>query len=303
MPTVTACSNLQEYLARYESDRFNLRVPAFGRRSGQQQPDPDLAGAGDRSYQVQYKTNLTDSVWLTAPGSVWVTGGQGYYSAQRLNPRLLSRARYPIKLFYEPIIHSKRPDRTPSVPAKRNRAFTLVELLVVLAILGPADRHVVAGPGGDQNQLQKIQCLSNLHQLYAAVRCMRVTSIMVSDLVHAGRRLASGECAQSELYGRYVFARMATRNKQNPSVLYGRRWSGRFRFRVLGTMIKTWGIYMRRFYRRRESHVVSGLLQFERHNQYIKLGVVFLPDIISNGLSGNVRSSMNLIPHGQCRSQ
>jgi hypothetical protein len=39
-----------------------------------------------KSYQVQYKTNLTDSVWLTAPGSVWVTGGQGYYSAPAAQP-------------------------------------------------------------------------------------------------------------------------------------------------------------------------------------------------------------------------
>ncbi|HTY88616.1 MAG TPA: hypothetical protein VMB80_14205 [Candidatus Acidoferrum sp.] len=45
-----------------------------------------------RSYQVQYKTNLTDSVWLTAPGNVWVLGGQGYYLAPAAQPHLFYRA-------------------------------------------------------------------------------------------------------------------------------------------------------------------------------------------------------------------
>jgi Tol biopolymer transport system component len=44
-----------------------------------------------KSYQVEYKTNLTDSVWLTAPGNVWVTGGQGYYLAPAAQPHTFYR--------------------------------------------------------------------------------------------------------------------------------------------------------------------------------------------------------------------
>jgi hypothetical protein len=44
-----------------------------------------------KSYQIQYKTNLTDSVWLTAPGGVWVAGGQGYYIAPAAQPHCFYR--------------------------------------------------------------------------------------------------------------------------------------------------------------------------------------------------------------------
>jgi Tol biopolymer transport system component len=44
-----------------------------------------------KSYQVEYTTNLTDSVWLTAPGNVWVTGWQGYYIAPAAQPHCFYR--------------------------------------------------------------------------------------------------------------------------------------------------------------------------------------------------------------------
>jgi Tol biopolymer transport system component len=44
-----------------------------------------------KSYQIQYKTNLTDSVWLTALGSVWVMGGQGYYLVPAAEPHCFYR--------------------------------------------------------------------------------------------------------------------------------------------------------------------------------------------------------------------
>src|ERR1017187_2128841 len=39
-----------------------------------------------KSYQIQYKTNLNDPVWLTAPGNVSVTGSQGSYLAPAATP-------------------------------------------------------------------------------------------------------------------------------------------------------------------------------------------------------------------------
>jgi Tol biopolymer transport system component len=49
---------------------------------------PAVAG---KSYQVQYQTNLTDFVWLAAPGNVWVMGGQGYYIAPAAQPHSFYR--------------------------------------------------------------------------------------------------------------------------------------------------------------------------------------------------------------------
>jgi Tol biopolymer transport system component len=79
-------SNLQEYLAGTSPIdstsvfRLSAAAPANNTLT---LTWPAVSG---KSYQVQYKTNLTDSVWLTAPGSVWVTGGQGYYSAPAAQP-------------------------------------------------------------------------------------------------------------------------------------------------------------------------------------------------------------------------
>ena len=85
-------SNLQEYLAGTSpidaNSVFRLwaGVPAGGIMN---LTWPAVTG---RSYQVQYKTNLTDSVWLTLPGSVWVTGGQGRFSAPAPQPGGFYRA-------------------------------------------------------------------------------------------------------------------------------------------------------------------------------------------------------------------
>jgi len=49
---------------------------------------PALAGT---SYQIQYTTNLANPVWLTAPGSVWVMGGQGYFTASVAQPQTFYR--------------------------------------------------------------------------------------------------------------------------------------------------------------------------------------------------------------------
>jgi hypothetical protein len=32
-----------------------------------------------RSYQVQYKLNLSDPEWQNAPGNPWVIGSRGYF--------------------------------------------------------------------------------------------------------------------------------------------------------------------------------------------------------------------------------
>ena len=85
-------SNLQEYLAGTSPIdpnsvfRLSTTVPA---NSTTVLTWPAVAG---RSYQVQYKTNLTDAVWLSLPGSVWVMGGQGYYTAPAPQSRRFYRA-------------------------------------------------------------------------------------------------------------------------------------------------------------------------------------------------------------------
>jgi Tol biopolymer transport system component len=84
-------SNLQEYLAGTSpidptsALRLSAAVPA---NSKMNLTWPAVTG---RSYQIQYKTNLTDPVWLTAPGNVWVMGGQGSYLAPATQPRSFYR--------------------------------------------------------------------------------------------------------------------------------------------------------------------------------------------------------------------
>jgi hypothetical protein len=45
-----------------------------------------------KSYQMQYKTNLDDPVWLTAPGNIWMMGSQGYYPAPAAQSHSFYRA-------------------------------------------------------------------------------------------------------------------------------------------------------------------------------------------------------------------
>jgi hypothetical protein len=85
-------SNLQEYLAGTSpidpASVFQLaeKVPVNN--------TVDLAWPAvmGRSYQIQFKTNLTDSVWLTSPGGVWVMDGQGHYLAPAPLPTGFYRA-------------------------------------------------------------------------------------------------------------------------------------------------------------------------------------------------------------------
>ena len=74
-------SNLQDYIAGTDPTnpnsvfRLSAAAPANSTIS---LTWPAVAG---RSYQIQYKTNLDDPVWLTAPGNISVIGSQGYYLA------------------------------------------------------------------------------------------------------------------------------------------------------------------------------------------------------------------------------
>jgi len=84
-------SNLQEYLAGTDPTnpnsvfRLSAAVPA---NSKMNLTWPAVIG---KSYQIQYKTNLNDPVWLTAPGGVWVMGSQGYYLAPAAQPHSFYR--------------------------------------------------------------------------------------------------------------------------------------------------------------------------------------------------------------------
>jgi Tol biopolymer transport system component len=84
-------SNLQEYFAGTSPInptsvfRLSTAVPA---NSTMNLTWPAVMG---RSYQIQYKTNLDDPAWLTAPGNVWVMGSQGYYLAPAALPHSFYR--------------------------------------------------------------------------------------------------------------------------------------------------------------------------------------------------------------------
>ena len=43
------------------------------------------------SYQIQYTTNLSQPMWLPAPGNIWVMGSQAYYSVPMLQPQMFYR--------------------------------------------------------------------------------------------------------------------------------------------------------------------------------------------------------------------
>jgi hypothetical protein len=85
-------SNLQEYLAGTSpidpASMFQLaeKVPVNNT------VDLTWPAVMGRSYQIQFKTNLTNSVWLTSPGGVWVMDGQGHYLAPAPPPTGFYRA-------------------------------------------------------------------------------------------------------------------------------------------------------------------------------------------------------------------
>ncbi|HKW28141.1 MAG TPA: hypothetical protein VJT54_02315 [Verrucomicrobiae bacterium] len=85
-------SNLQEYLAGTSpidpTSVFKL-APTVPVNNTVGLTWPAVMG---RSYQIQFKTNLTDSVWFTLPSGAWVMGGQGHYLAPAPVPNGFYRA-------------------------------------------------------------------------------------------------------------------------------------------------------------------------------------------------------------------
>ncbi len=79
-------SNLQKYLTGTNPTNaasvFRLQITAQVPANGVVLNWPEVPG---RSYQLQFKTNLTDAVWQIAP-SVWVTGNLGSYTAATSAP-------------------------------------------------------------------------------------------------------------------------------------------------------------------------------------------------------------------------
>ena len=60
------------------------------------------------------------------------------------------------------------PGKIPSPRLSRSQAFTLIELLTVIAIIAVLAGLTMAGLGTMRQRAQSTQCLSNLRQLYAA---------------------------------------------------------------------------------------------------------------------------------------
>jgi hypothetical protein len=85
-------SNLQEYLAGTDPTNPNsvFRLSTTAPVNGTMNVTwPAVMG---KSYQMQYKTNLDDPVWLTAPGNIWMMGSQGYYFAPAAQSHSFYRA-------------------------------------------------------------------------------------------------------------------------------------------------------------------------------------------------------------------
>jgi hypothetical protein len=80
-------SNLQEYIADTDptdpASVFRVQIALVS--SGKAVALSWLAAPG-RTYQVQYKNNLTDPVWLNAPGNIEVTGSLGYLTVPLTQP-------------------------------------------------------------------------------------------------------------------------------------------------------------------------------------------------------------------------
>jgi hypothetical protein len=85
-------SNLQEYIAGTDPTNPNsvFRLSTTAPVNGTMNVTwPAVMG---KSYQMQYKTNLDDPVWLTAPGNIWMMGSQGYYPAPAAQSHSFYRA-------------------------------------------------------------------------------------------------------------------------------------------------------------------------------------------------------------------
>jgi prepilin-type N-terminal cleavage/methylation domain-containing protein len=66
----------------------------------------------------------------------------------------------------KPLTSPKRSNRRPPVPAPSNRAFTLVELLVVLAVLALLASTMLPALAGSKRKCNLAQCRENLRQIY-----------------------------------------------------------------------------------------------------------------------------------------
>ena len=85
-------SNLQEYLAGTDPTNpnsvFRLAVaPAANNNINLFWP-----AVPGKSYQIQYKTNLDDAIWITAPGNNSVIGSRGYYFSPAIQSNSFYRA-------------------------------------------------------------------------------------------------------------------------------------------------------------------------------------------------------------------
>ena len=74
-------SNLQEYIAGTDPTNPNSVFRLSAVAPANSPVSLTWPAAPGRSYQIQYKTNLEDPVWLAAPGNISVLGSQGYYLA------------------------------------------------------------------------------------------------------------------------------------------------------------------------------------------------------------------------------
>jgi hypothetical protein len=72
-------SNLQEYLAGTDPTNPNSVFRLSAAATANSTVTLTWPAVTGKSYQIQYKTNLDDPVWLTAPGNISVTGSQGSY--------------------------------------------------------------------------------------------------------------------------------------------------------------------------------------------------------------------------------
>src|ERR1039458_10189997 len=79
-------SNLQEYLAGTDPTNPNSVFRLSAAATANSTVTLTWPAVMGKSYQIQYKTNLNDPVWLTAPGNVSVTGSQGSYLAPAATP-------------------------------------------------------------------------------------------------------------------------------------------------------------------------------------------------------------------------
>jgi Tol biopolymer transport system component len=84
-------SNLQEYLAGTDPTNPTSVFRLWAATPANSTMNLTWPAVPGKSYQIQYKTNLDDPVWLTAPGNVWVMGSQGYYLVPAAQPHSFYR--------------------------------------------------------------------------------------------------------------------------------------------------------------------------------------------------------------------